>query len=64
MLANLGVPDALGLELQHAGDELEAVLGPVIDLFEQDLLVRQRLGQPAVIALTLYCHAQDVGGSL
>jgi hypothetical protein len=43
---------------------LQAVLHPVVDLLDEDVLMLQRLLEPALVALPLDGHAEDVCGTL
>ena len=52
-----------GLQAQHARDELQAVVDPVIDLVDQHFVVLQRIVQTSLVALALDCHA-SMGRSL
>ena len=50
--------------MQHAGDDLQAVVDAVIDLFGEDLVAFQRRRQIALGALPVNGHAENVGGAL
>ena len=53
-----------GTQIEHAGDQLEAVFDPVIDLFDQDLLMLKRRLEIPLVALPLNRHTDDVGRTL
>ena len=54
--ARFRLPDPVGLEVQQGGDDLQVVLHPVVDLLDQQRLMRLRQPQPLLV------RAQGVGG--
>jgi hypothetical protein len=52
------------LELKHARNDLQAVLDPVIDFSEQDLMTIKRGLKLTLIMLLLDRHSEDVCGAL
>jgi hypothetical protein len=60
LLRELRVAGMARLELQHARHDGETVLDPM----GENLLVRQRRLEAAVLPLALDCHAKYVGGAL
>src|SRR6476620_2245836 len=49
----LRVRELIHLEVEHAGDDLEVVLHPMVDLLEQNLLLVQRRAKSGLDALPL-----------
>ena len=52
------------LEPEHAGNQLQAVLHPMIDLFQKHLLMLQRRLESPFLALPFNRHSQNVCGAL
>ena len=52
------------LQIQHAGHQLQAVLDPVVDLFDKHLLMLKRFPESAFVPLPLNGHAKDIGRAL
>ena len=52
------------LQVQHARHQLQAVLDPVVDLFDQYLLVCERFLKFPFLCLPLDGHAQNIGRAL
>src|SRR5262249_9818941 len=52
------------LEPEHARDQLQAILHPMIDLLHEHLLVLKRCVQSSLLALPLNRHAEDIGRAL
>ena len=64
MSVSVAIADVAGLQLEHARDDRQAVLDPVVHLLEQKLMARQRGLETALVAFALDRHAQNVGGAL
>jgi hypothetical protein len=64
MCSNEVIVRGICLQLQHCGYDLQAVLYPMIDFIEQDLLAVEGRPELAFIALSLDRHPQDVCRSL
>jgi hypothetical protein len=54
----------LHLKSEYARDQLQAVLDSMIDLFDQCLLMVDRLHQSTLASLSLDCHSQEISGAL
>src|SRR5262249_45607303 len=61
LVPNVLARGARRVQLQHAGDDLQAVVDPVIDLSHENLLPIECLAKVLFHALALDCHAEDVG---
>ncbi len=64
MVRKLRVVVLRRLQAQHAGDDRQAVLDPVVHLLQQNLLAQERRLEAALVALAFDRHAENVGGAL
>ena len=58
------VSELCHFQLKQARNNLQAVLNPVIDFLEQDLMTVQCSLQSALVLLLLNCHTEDICGTL
>jgi hypothetical protein len=63
-LADIRIALRRGPQVEHAADELQAVLDAMVDLLDQHLLVLERDLESVLMALPLDGHADEVGRSL
>jgi len=58
------VADIARLQAQHAGDDRQAILDPMVHLLQKRLVPLQRRLKHAYVALSLDSHAQNIRGAL
>ena len=64
MVSKLRVVVLGRLQAQHAGDDRQAVLDPVVHLFQQNLVADERGLEAALVSLAFDRHAEDIGCAL